>query len=253
MRFLETVMGIPMSIDVRGVGDAIDVGEAVERAFQVLRDADSRFSTYRADSELSRINGNGGELAAASADFREVVALGSAMAQDSERAFRVRLPDGRWDLDGVVKGWAADRAARELAAAGLQNFCLNAGGDVAVAGSPGQGRPWNVAIRSPESAASMLAVLAVTQGGVATSGAYERGEHIVDGRTGAATCALRSATVVADDLLTADLLATAVFALGAGGPEWALAHGARGVLAVEADGRLIGAGALVFATPADGR
>jgi FAD:protein FMN transferase len=247
MRFLETVMGIPMSIDVRDARDPRSVTQAAERAFAVLRDADERFTAYRPDSELSRVNARGGELAGVSDDFREVVELGSAMAGASGGAFRIRRPDGRWDLDGVVKGWAADRAARVLADDGLRDYCLNAGGDVAVAGSPGDGRPWHVAVRSPDSATDLLAVLEVRAGGVATSGAYERGAHIVDGRTETPATQLRSATVVADDLTTADLLATAVFALGPHGVRWALGHGARAVLAVAADGTLLGVGELAFA------
>lgn len=250
MRFLETVMGIPMSIDVRDAGDP---AAAAGRAFAVLREADERFSAYRPGSELSRVNARGGDLAGTSDAFREVVALGSAMADASGSAFRVRRPDGRWDLDGVVKGWAADRAARVLAGHGLHDYCLNAGGDVAVAGSPGDDRPWHVAVRSPESADTMLAVLEATDGGVATSGAYERGAHIVDGRTDEPATGLRSATVVADDLTTADLLATAVFALGPHGVRWALGHGARAVLAVAADGTLLGVGDLRFARAEDDR
>ncbi|WP_426625265.1 FAD:protein FMN transferase [Leifsonia sp. McL0607] len=250
MRFLETVMGIPMSIDLR---DPRDATAAAERAFAMLREADERFSAYRPDSELSRVNARGGDLAGVSDDFREVVALGSTLAGASGGAFRIRRPDGRWDLDGVVKGWAADRAARVLAEDGLRDYCLNAGGDVAVAGSPGDGRPWHVAVRSPDSATGMLAVLEATDGGVATSGAYERGTHIVDGRTDEPATGLRSATVVADDLTTADLLATAVFALGPHGVRWALGQGARAVLAVAADGTLLGVGDLTFARAEDDR
>ncbi|MBO1740203.1 FAD:protein FMN transferase [Leifsonia sp. TF02-11] len=247
MRFLETVMGIPMSIDVRDARDPLVVTRAAERAFAVLRAADERFSAHRPDSELSRVNAHGGDLDGVSGDFREVVELGAALAEASGGAFRIRRPDGGWDLDGVVKGWAADRAAHALADDGLHDYCLNAGGDVALAGSPGDGRPWHVAVRSPDSANDLLAVLEVRDGGVATSGAYERGAHIVDGRTGAPATQLRSATVVADDLTTADLLATAVFALGPHGVRWALGQGARAVLAVAADGTLLGVGELAFA------
>src|SRR3954462_4419290 len=125
MRFLETVMGIPMSIDIR---DDVDATEAAERAFRVLREADRRFSAYRPDSELSRANASAGVGAGAGAeyspDFREVVAIGEEAFRASGGAFRIRRPDGTWDLDGVVKGWAAARAARELRSAGLRDFCL---------------------------------------------------------------------------------------------------------------------------------
>jgi FAD:protein FMN transferase len=247
MRFLETVMGIPMSLDIR---DDVDAAPVAERAFAVLRDADRRFSTYRADSEVSRANAGAATASEPSDDFREVVALGDEAARASGGAFRIRRDDGRWDLDGVVKGWAAARAARVLDEAGIHEYCLNAGGDVVVSGSPGGGRPWSVGIRSPHDPARMLAVLAVTDAGVATSGLYERGPHIVDGRDGSIPTALLSATVVADDLTTADVLATSVFALGPDGIGWALGHGARGVLAMDASGRLLGAGELLFAEPA---
>ncbi|WP_285114744.1 FAD:protein FMN transferase [Leifsonia sp. fls2-241-R2A-40a] len=246
MRFVETVMGIPMSIDIR---DEQDAAPAAERAFQVLKAADRRFSSYRPDSELSRANAAGGTAAEYSADFREVVAIGEAAGRDSGGAFRIRLDDGTWDLDGVVKGWAAARAARELAASGVRNFCLNAGGDVVAAGSPGGERPWNVGIRSPHAPSDMMAVLAVSDVGVATSGLYERGAHIVDGRDGSTPRSLLSVTVVADDLTTADVLATAVFGLGREGIDWALTAGARGVLAMDASNRLLRAGDLAFARP----
>ena len=247
MRFVETVMGIPMSIDVR---DDVDAAPAAERTFAVLRAADARFSTYRPDSEVSRANASAGATFEPSADFHEVVALGEEVARSSEGAFRIRRPDGTWDLDGVVKGWAAARAARVLDAEGIGDYCLNAGGDVVVSGSPGDGRPWSVGIRSPHAPADMLAVLAVTGGGVATSGLYERGPRIVDGRDDSIPTGLLSATVVADDLATADLLATAVFALGPAGLRWALEHGARGVLALDSSDRLLGVGDLTFAPPA---
>ena len=102
-------MGIPMSIDIR---DAGDISAAAGRAFAVLRDADRRFSVYRPDSEVSRANAAGGQLERPSDDFREVVAIGEGVQRASGGAFRIRRPDGTWDLDGVVKGWAAARAAR---------------------------------------------------------------------------------------------------------------------------------------------
>jgi thiamine biosynthesis lipoprotein len=240
-------MGIPMSLDIRDPGEHCD---AVRRAFAALAAADARFSTYRQDSEVSAVNR--GELAETgfSDDLREVIAIGTRAAACSDGAFRIRRPDGLYDLDGVVKGWAAARAAEILKAAELRDFCLNAGGDVVVAGSPGAEAPWHVGVRSPDDPGRMLAVLAVTGGAVATSGAYERGQHIVDGRTGASATGVQSVTVVADDLTTADVLATAAFALGSAGAEWALGHGARGVLLLTDDGTLRAGGAVDFARPA---
>lgn len=247
MRVVETVMGIPMSVDIRDPGDH---RELVDHAFEMLRDADRRFSTYRADSEVSAADRGEIDPESFSAPLREVIGIGRRAADDSGGAFRIRTPDGRFDLDGVVKGWAAANAARVLSDGGLRDFCLNAGGDVVVSGAPEGSAVWNVGIRSPTDPTAVLTVLAVTDAAVATSGAYERGAHIVDGRTGRPATGLMSATVVAADLTTADVLATAVFALGPDGVGWAIGHGARGVLALTDDGALLGAGELPFARSA---
>ena len=108
-----------------------------------------------------------------------------------------------------------------------------------VRGEPEPGRGWNVGVRDPSDPQSFLTVLEVRDGAVATSGTYERGEHVWDGRTGQAATGLRAATVVAADLTTADVLATCVLALGPDGIAWAAQHGAAAVLAVDADGELL--------------
>jgi thiamine biosynthesis lipoprotein len=246
MRFLETVMGIPMSIDIRAA-DADAAAGAAAAAFVVLREADRRFSRYRQDSEVQAVNR--GLLAEDdySGELNEVIAIGQAAVRASGGAFTLRASGSSLDTDGVVKGWAAAKAARVLEGHGIRNFCLNAGGDVVVAGSPAGDAKWNVGVRSVDDAQRMMAVLAVTDCAVATSAAYERGEHIVDGRTGRAASGLQSVTVVAPDLTTADVLATSVFAMGEGGVDWALGHGATGVLAVADDGRLLAAGRLPLA------
>ncbi|HEY2557447.1 MAG TPA: FAD:protein FMN transferase [Diaminobutyricibacter sp.] len=252
MRFLETVMGIPMSIDIRRVdadAGADACADAAASAFAAMADADRRFSTYRDDSEVSRVDRGLVDESAYSDDLREVLRIGDRFATASGGAFRVRLPGGGLDTDGVVKGWAASRAADVLRSRGVTDFCLNAGGDVVVSGSPGAGAGWNVGIRSPSDPARMWAVLSVTDCAVATSGAYERGRHIVDGRSGLPAQGLTSVTVIADDLTTADVLATAVFALGPDGVPWALGHGATGVLALTEPGAPLAAGRVPFAAP----
>jgi thiamine biosynthesis lipoprotein len=248
VRFVETVMGIPMSIDIRDAAtDARGWADVAAAAFAVIAEADRRFSTYRPDSEVSLVNrGLVGE-GDYSDDLREVLAIGERFGTASGGAFTVRRAGGGLDTDGVVKGWAAARAAAVLRTQGVVTFCLNAGGDVVVGGSPGGGAAWNVGIRSPSDPERMWAVLSVTDCAVATSGAYERGAHIVDGRTGRPATGLSSVSVIADELTTADVLATAVFALGPDGVDWALGHGARGVLALSDAGKPLAAGVVPFA------
>ena len=83
-----------------------------------------------------------------------------------------------------------------------------------------RGGPWRVGIRHPRRRDRLAAVLELEDGAVATSGAYERGPHIVDPRTGRPPAGALSVTVVGPDLGTADAYATAAFALGPRGPAW---------------------------------
>lgn len=241
-------MGIPMSVDLRDEGDA---EPTVRAAFELLHAADRRFSTYRDDSEIAAVNR--GELAPQdySDELWQVLAIAEQVEHSSGGAFSARLPGRPLDVNGIVKGWAVQAAADLLVVRGIRDFCFNAGGDIVVRGAPApHGRQgWNVAVRSPWEASGHLAVLTVTDGAVATSGVYERGAHIIDGRTGRAPTAFASVTVLAPSLTTADVLATAVFALGRPGPRWAIENGADAVLAFTPDGTPLGAGPIPFAAP----
>ncbi|KUN04890.1 thiamine biosynthesis protein [Streptomyces yokosukanensis] len=225
MRRVEHVMGFPVSLRIDDEGDFDAVADAV---FAWLREVDVRFSPFKPDSEVSRYGRGelaGGEL---SADLTEVLALCADLRGATGGAFDIRLPGRGLDPCAVVKGWSVQRAADLLTAAGARRYCLNAGGDVVVSGGP-----WRVGIRHPEEADQVCAVLAVTDAAVATSGGYERGDHILDGRTGRPATGLLSLTVVAPTLTEADATATAAFALGAEGPAWAAARTGCEVFAVD--------------------
>jgi thiamine biosynthesis lipoprotein len=239
MRWLHTVMGVPMSIDIRDLGDHAEVAEA---AFDELRAADALFSTYRPDSGLSRLNRAEVTLDALGAPFVDVMELAERFSAVSGGAFTVRDPDGRLDLNGIVKGWAAEQAADLLRSHGLRDFCVNAGGDIVAAGHPQPSIPWQIGVRSPGSAEAMLAVFALTDSAIATSGSYERGRHIVDGRSGRIAEGLSSVSVITPDLTTADVLATTVYAMGRDGVGWAAERYACAVLAVTDSGDLIDGG-----------
>ena len=240
MRRTEQIMGIPMSIDLRDGPDERTGEEVIGVAFDVLRSADRRFTPFQADSELRRYER--GEIAA-STELAEVLEIARLATIASGGAFTVHAPDGSLDTNGVVKGWAAERAAQTLLAHGAQNFCLNAGGDVVTRGEPEPGSPWQIGVRDPSDPRRIMAVVAQRDGAVATSGTYERGAHVWDGRTGEPARTLVAATVVADSLLTADVLATCVLALGPESVAWAISQGAREAFAVLPGGGVVTAGA----------
>ncbi|MDQ0947911.1 thiamine biosynthesis lipoprotein [Streptomyces phaeochromogenes] len=240
VRRVEHIMGLPISlrIDTADTGDTGDgaagrASAAADRVFAWLREVDARFSPFIADSEVSRLGR--GELVSheLSPDLVEVLDLCEEYRVASGGAFQVRLPGRGLDPCAMVKGWAVQRAAELLQAEGVTTFCLNAGGDVVSAG-----RPWRVGVRHPEQADRLCAVLEITDGAVATSGRYERGDHILDGRTGRPATGLLSLTVVAPSLTEADATATAAFAMGADGIDWAAAREGCEVFAVDAERRV---------------
>src|SRR5215208_4811037 len=178
-------MGMPVVVDA-------DVGPRVlDRVFAWLRFVDATFSTYRADSEICRLDR--GELAVRDAHpvVREVLARCERLRVRTGGYFDARA-GGRLDPSGLVKGWAVDRAGALLAAAGARRFCVNAGGDVLV-----RGGPWRIGIRHPLRPDRLAAALEVRDAAVATSGGYERGEHIRDPVGGGAARGALSVTVVA--------------------------------------------------------
>lgn len=222
------IMGMPIGIDVR---DPEDVD--VEPAFAWLREVDATFSTFREDSEISRLDRGELTLADCRPEVDAVLSRCLALARSTRGYFSVR-PAGRLDPSGLVKGWAVAEAAERLAAAGAERFCINAGGDVVA-----RGRRWRVGIRHPEDTARLAAVLAVEDLAVATSGEYERGAHIVDPHTGRRPTGLLSVTIVGPDLATADAYATAAFAMGADGPAWTASLTGYDALCITSDHRVL--------------
>ncbi len=224
-------MGFPVSLRVDDEDVPAEAGDAV---FAWLREVDERFSPFKAGSEVSRLDR--GELSpdGLSADLTEVLHLCEEYRIATGGAFDVRLPGRGLDPCAVVKGWSVQRAAELLTAAGARRFCLNAGGDVVVSGGP-----WRVGVRHPEHADKLCTVLALTDGAVATSACYERGDHIIDGRTGRPATGLLGVTVVAPTLTEADSVATAAFAMGPEGIDWAAAREGCEVYAVDAGRRVL--------------
>jgi FAD:protein FMN transferase len=212
-------MGTTVSIEIQPpfVSDA-----AIDAVVAGLHDIDARFSPYKPDSEISRLTRGQLAEADASPDVRHVIAACEHLSIATGGAFDARRhrADGRLDPSGFVKGWAIEEAAWRIDAAGGRNYWINAGGDIVARGEAEPGRPWRVGIRHPDHADKVAAVLAVSDRAVATSGAYERGEHISDPRMGRAAAGLRSVTVVGARLAFTDAYATAVYAMGLDGLSW---------------------------------
>jgi FAD:protein FMN transferase len=232
---VEEIMGTVIGLDLR---PPWVVKAAADRFFDWLRSVDVRFSTYRADSLVSRLRRKEISIEETDEDFREVLAMCDAVHGMSRGSFDIwhHSPDGM-DPSGLVKGWSIDRGARLLVEAGARNFCINAGGDVLAAGEASPGQAWHIGIRHPQLPDKMAAVVAGRDLAVATSGAYERGEHIRDPLTGRTPSGLLSMTVAGPALALADAYATAAFAMGNNGISWVAGLPGYSGFAVTADSR----------------
>jgi thiamine biosynthesis lipoprotein len=223
LHHVEAVMGTSITIDVVDSHDRTLIDEMVTWFHHV----DREFSPYKDDSTITRIGR--GELApsddAVSDDVRDVLQRCGELTEESGGVFDVwslPSPNGtRFDPCGYVKGWSVERAALFLREHGVRDFCINAGGDVALDGRSHGGAPWRVGIRHPADPAALAMVLELEGPmGIATSGSYERGAHIFDPRRGEANTELASATVVGPDLAEADAFATTVYVMGVDGLQW---------------------------------
>ena len=212
--WVRQIMGMPISLHLRGSdlnGAAVEA--AVSDVFGVFEEADQTFSTFRDDSEVNQIRR--GELMLVDADpvVRQVHELCGQATDLTSGSFTAQLPDAQgvigFDPTGIVKGWAAERAAAQLTAKLPDAFCLNVGGDVVLGGEDGLG--WRVGIEDPRDRTRIAQVVTLAQGGVATSGAAARGAHLYDPVTETFVERPGSVTVVGPSLLWADVWATALF------------------------------------------
>ncbi len=217
---VEHLMGTAVGIDVRD--EHVSRG-AIPAAFDRILAIEARFSPFRPDSELSRVIR--GELPEeeSSLELREVFRLCETVRAVSDGYFDIRghRPDGAPDPSGLVKGWAVEQAAAVLAAHEVENVTINAGGDIIARGEAGPGQPWRVGLQHPRIRDRIAAVLEVRDLAVATSGTYERGEHVLDPHTRRPPVGVLSVTVVGPSLAMADGYATAALAMGRDGIPWA--------------------------------
>jgi len=212
---------------------------AVSAVTGEFTDRDARFSLYRPDSEASRIARGELALTASSDEMRDAYAESLVWRDATGGAFTPHRPDGVIDLSGTIKADALRAAAAGLRELGVTTFSINAGGDIVTSGVPQDGA-WITGIANPLEPGAVISVVSATPGMscLATSGIAERGEHIW--RRPDTDTSFVQATVCADDIMTADVLATAIIAGGSETLDLVTSRGDVGVLVVRADGSLLG-------------
>lgn len=252
--------------------DAAATRRAFDAAIAEIRRLEALMTTWRPESEVSRINAAAGKSpVTVSPETLEVIEESLRAGELSEGTFDITFETlhGLWkfdqDLDphppsdaqikaklpllgfrhvkvdkerrtvfidregtkiglgGIAKGYAVDRAAAVLSAAGLPSFFVQAGGDLLTRGKKADGAEWVAGVRDPRGGTDdYFAVLPVSDHAFSTAGDYERSyvtggkryHHIIDPRTGYPATACRSVTIWAPTALLADAIDDAVFILG---------------------------------------
>jgi FAD:protein FMN transferase len=214
---VEPVMGTMVSLRLR---DPAPAG-LVDRVVAWLHRVDRVFSTYRADSQVSRLASGTLTLDGCDADVRVVLELCERLHEASRGYFDAwAAGPGLLDPSGVVKGWSVEVASELLAAEGVADHLINAGGDVQARGEREPGRPWRVGVSDPHHPERLLTVVDARDLAVATSGTTERGAHVFDPHRREPADQLASVTVVGPSLTWADGYATAALAMGLAAPDW---------------------------------
>ena len=208
MKRTRLIMGMPVTVEVPGAD-----GRVLESVFAYFKQIDERYSPYKPNSELSRIN-RGLKRRYWSDEMKLIMDLCEETRKICGGYFDVRHK-GKVDTSGLVKGWAIHEAAKLLRQQGYENFYIEAGGDIQVSGHNQGGGPWTIGIRNPFKIDEIVKVIRAGNGeGVATSGNYLRGEHIYNPLFDPQPNPLCSLTVIGPNIFEADRFATAAFAMG---------------------------------------
>lgn len=157
------------------------------------------------------------------------------------------VPGMEIDFGGIVKEYAVDRLAALCQGKGIQHGLVNLGGDVRVIGPHPDGSPWHVGIQHPRKKGEAISTIALTRGGVASSGDYERCitldgvryGHILNPRTGWPVRHMASVSVVADFCVVAGSASTIGMLKERDGAHWLEQMGAPHIW-VDVDGEMGG-------------
>ena len=216
-------MGTGFRFQGRSELGIVETEHAIDIACAILHEADAIFSLYKPESPLSQLAAGKTSVAQCPPVVSEIWDACEAWNKKTDGWFSAFTPEHTFDPSGLVKTWAARRAAESLIEAGITDFTLNAGGDVYIADRASAEVDWRIGLSKPVSIASQeagaLAVLNLKGTefrAVATSGSAERGAHIWNPKAPGREPAneLVQVSVIARDLVEADIWATAAFAEG---------------------------------------
>jgi thiamine biosynthesis lipoprotein len=115
---------------------------------------------------------------------------------------------------GLVKGYAIWQGSKILEKKSYKNFYVEIAGDIQAVGKNAKGESWKVGIQNPFNPKEIIKIVRISNKGIATSGNYQRGEHIINPKTKIAAAEIASISVIGPNIYEADRFATAAFAMG---------------------------------------
>ena len=220
---IEVCMGTTFKFAGRSPLSDAETQNVIAQACEILHEADRTFSLYKPESPLSQLARGETRVADCPPVVGEIWNACDQWEKRTDGWFSAMTPQNTFDPSGIVKTWAAKRAAEYIYAAGIKDFTMNAGGDVWLSDDLTSDQEWRIGISKPISIASpdagVLTVIDLKNTdfrAMATSGSAERGEHIWNPKAAGkeAPTELVQVSVVAEDIVTADVWATAAFAAG---------------------------------------
>lgn len=187
--------------------------EIFEEVFDYFVSVDKKFSPYKKNSEVTLYNEGKISKENLSEDIKKVLVLSEEMKNKTNGFFDV-FYNNKLNPSGLVKGWAIHNAGEIISKAGFKNFYVEIAGDIEVRGLNDKGEKWSIGIRNPFNKTENIKIVYLSDRGIATSGTYERGEHIYNPKEKRQADEIMSLTIISPNVYLADCFATACFAMG---------------------------------------
>ncbi len=227
------------TVEITAVGkDKKHLRNAINRAFYEIKKIDISMNYYDKDSQLSKLNNEAknkpykvdkdlyyivdkcvkfgkitdGAFDITATSLDEPNGYKDIILNRDDRTIYFRNPNLKIDLSAAAKGYAVDKAIYSLKKSDIKNALVNAGGDIRTLGKYKDKR-WSIGIRDPEATNKIILTIKLADKAVATSGNYLR-QHIIDTKKNDRdkdNIKVFSSTVIADNCITADILATSMF------------------------------------------
>lgn len=191
----------------------------IDKVFLYFGEIDKKFSTYKKDSEIEKINRGEIQKNKYSLEMKRILNLCEITKRQTKGYFDIKI-NGKLDPSGIVKGYAIHKGAEMLSKKGFRNFYVEIGGDIEVRGENESKKRWKVGIENPFNRKEIVKVIHLSNKGIATSGTYIRGNHIYNPVLGKKADEIASITVIGPNVYEADRFATAAFAMGEKGIEF---------------------------------